>query len=134
MASSSLAAGSGTWVGNAGTLWTTNTSATNNWTGGYPSLPGHTATFDNSATGSRSLDLGGNQTVGGIILNAPATASYTLGTPATPHTLTLDNGANPATVTVTDGSHTLNAKTLLASHTTVSYRHGHPGDLCPGDR
>ena len=119
----SLPAGSGTWHnGTSDNTWTTNTGTNNNWITGIPSAAGQIATFDDTVNGGTpgTVDMNGSKTVGGIAFNSTV-SGYAVGLASTADVLTLDNGAGVASVTASGNkSHTINARTTLASDTTVT--------------
>jgi hypothetical protein len=121
-----LLPGSGTWKnGTNDNKWDTNTGINNNWAGAIPSAADDIATFDDTViNGPGIVDLDGNKTVGGLVLNTASTG-YTLGVAATANVLTLQKTSGNATISVTGGAtHTVNALVSLASNTDVSLGSG----------
>ena len=95
----------GIWLPPGGGSWG---SPTTNWTNGYvPGVVGDSASFA-SATGSSTVTLDGDRTVGSITFNNSNAYTIAQGTSGY---LTLDNGGVSATASVTDvsGNHTISA-------------------------
>ena len=98
--SSSAFATSDAWDGSTSNVWSVNT----NWLTDPATVPGttETATFNNAGNGNTTIDLGAGVTIGQVVFDTAAAASYTIGSGAVgSQTLTLGTVGNAITMTST---------------------------------